>query len=141
MFSDVKTEHGKVDVTEINPPAGFHFGALRFTPPALDGNNDQQSFLATDDVKGLIKLDVSNDKDKMIMLHVYNFQNADQNMQNGNNNDNNNNQGNTGNGDQMNNGNSNQSAAAIIQQIKDLENQINQLQQRILTLFSQLIGM
>ena len=112
MFSDVSTAHGKVDVTEINPPAGYHFGTLRFTPPALDGNNDMQSFLATDDAKGLIKLDVSNDKDKMVMLHVYNFQNS----------------GGT-------NGSSN---SQIIQQIQNDQTQINQLQNQITQLINQL---
>ncbi|MCV0404454.1 MAG: hypothetical protein K5924_12240 [Chloroflexi bacterium] len=56
-----------VTVTEITPPAGFAFGALRFTP----GSGDEASLVSASN--GVIELDTSADDDGMIMLHVYNF--------------------------------------------------------------------
>lgn len=76
-FNGVNADNGKVDVQETIAPQGFHYGALLLTPVQIDMNNDAQSVLATDDAKGLIKLDTTNDKDKVITLHVYNFANSD----------------------------------------------------------------
>lgn len=74
--SNVMTDSGRVRVVENMPPSGFHFGTLRFTPPALDGNNDASSLRDTDPATGTILLDATNDTDKTIMLHVYNFVDA-----------------------------------------------------------------
>ena len=75
-FPNVQTQNGMVDVTETTPPAGFHFGALRFTPSTLAANNDKDSLVSIDHANGIIHLNTSGDTDKMIMLHVYNFQNS-----------------------------------------------------------------
>lgn len=66
---------GVVRVVENYPPAGFHFAVMRFTPPAVDGNNDAVSLRAIDPANGTIILDPMNDADHVIMLHVYNFVN------------------------------------------------------------------
>ncbi|GAC1413946.1 MAG: hypothetical protein NVSMB66_6720 [Candidatus Doudnabacteria bacterium] len=132
-LANVSTAHGKVDVTEVMPPAGFHYGTMRFTPMALDGNNDKQSFLATDDAKGLIKLDVTGDTDKMLMLHVYNFRNDNNNQNNGNINNGNNNENNDQNNDQR-----EHRRTEILSQIQDIENQIIQLGQRLNQLINEL---
>lgn len=75
-FPMVQTSSGKVDITESASPAGFHFGALRFTPTSLAANNDRDSLKSIDSANGIIHLDTTGDTDKMIMLHVYNFHNA-----------------------------------------------------------------
>jgi hypothetical protein len=76
-FNTVSADNGRVEVQETMPPQGYHYGTLLFTPTQVDGNNDGQSLLATDDAKGLIKLDTTNDSDKVITLHVYDFVNSD----------------------------------------------------------------
>ena len=76
-FNTVQADNGKIEVQEVTPPQGYHYGTLLFTPVQVDGNNDKQSLLATDDVKGLIKLDTTADADKVITLHVYDFANSD----------------------------------------------------------------
>jgi hypothetical protein len=76
-FNTVNADNGKVTVQETAPPSGWHYGALLFTPVQVDGNNDPQSLLSVDDVKGLIQLDTTNDTDKIITLHVYDFANSD----------------------------------------------------------------
>jgi hypothetical protein len=63
-------------VVETQAPAGYHFGLLRFTPVALDGNNDSQSLTYLDPQNAEIDLNLVPDTDSMIMLHVYQFQNA-----------------------------------------------------------------
>jgi hypothetical protein len=65
---------GPVTVTESQPPAGYAFGELLFTPTEIDGNNDAASVVSIDRDAGVIELDTTNDEDGMIMLHVYNFQ-------------------------------------------------------------------
>jgi hypothetical protein len=64
-----------ITVTESMSPSGFHFGTLRFTPVALDGNNDASSLTNLDSANGVITLNPVGDTDGMIMLHVYNFPN------------------------------------------------------------------
>ena len=44
-------------------PAGFHFGTLRFTPVALDGNNDSESLKFIDPKTGHMHLNMVADKD------------------------------------------------------------------------------
>lgn len=66
---------GPVTVTETQPPAGYSFGELLTTPPAVAANNDADSIVSVDHKAGVIKLDTTADEDGMIMLHVYNFQN------------------------------------------------------------------
>lgn len=58
---------GQITITETAAPAGFAFGALRFTP----GSGDDASLVSAGE--GVIVLDASADEDGMIMLHVYNF--------------------------------------------------------------------
>ncbi|MCV0404500.1 MAG: hypothetical protein K5924_12470, partial [Chloroflexi bacterium] len=60
-------EDGAVTVTETEAPAGFSFGALRFTP----GSGDDAALISAE--AGVIVLDTTADEDGMIMLHVYNF--------------------------------------------------------------------
>ena len=69
MFEPVQS--GNVTVTE-DPDPNFRFGTLRFTPPVIDKNNDQQSLETFGG--GTIRLNTANDADGKIMLHVYNFQ-------------------------------------------------------------------
>ena len=63
-------------VLETQAPAGYHFGILRFTPVALDGNNDSQDLTNIDPSNGEIDLNAVPDTDGMIMLHVYQFLNT-----------------------------------------------------------------
>ncbi|MBA2263858.1 MAG: CHRD domain-containing protein, partial [Chloroflexi bacterium] len=58
---------GTVTITETAPPAGFSFGALRFTP----GTGDDATLVSASN--GVIRLNITNDADGMVMLHVYNF--------------------------------------------------------------------
>jgi hypothetical protein len=76
-FNTVNADNGKVTVEETTPPAGWHYGALLFTPTQVDNNNDAQSLLAVDAAKGRIQLDTTNDKDSIITLHIYDFANSD----------------------------------------------------------------
>lgn len=119
-FQNVQTETGKIDVREIQAPKGFQFGTVRFTPPVIDGNNDQQSLLAIDSVKGLMKFDASNDTDKMLMLHVYNFVDDKKN------------------GNQGNQSNAAEQRNIIMSEIESLRNQIRDLQTRIARLLEDL---
>lgn len=66
--------NGEVTVTETEPPAGYRFGTLLFTPTEVDGNNDADSLLSLDQDAGVIELDTTADEDGMVMLHVYNFE-------------------------------------------------------------------
>lgn len=66
----------QISVDQTMSPAGFHFGTLRFTPVALDGNNDSESLKFIDPKTGHMHLNMIADKDRMIMLHVYQFMNA-----------------------------------------------------------------
>ena len=68
MFKSVTS--GEVTVHET-PDPDFRFGTLRFTPPAIDKNNDEESLVSFRD--GVIRLDTADDADGMVMLHVYNF--------------------------------------------------------------------
>ncbi len=63
-------EDGAVTITETEAPAGFSFGALRFTP----GSGDSAALISAE--AGVIVLDTTADSDGMIMLHVYNFADA-----------------------------------------------------------------
>ncbi len=65
--------NGAVTVTETEPPTGFEFGELLFTPTEVDGNNDADSLVSIDRDAGVIALDTTADDDGMIMLHIYNF--------------------------------------------------------------------
>ena len=68
--------NGDVTVTESDRPAGFHFGEQLFTPTQIDNNNDAESRVSIDRDAGVIELDTTADEDGMIMLHVYNFEDA-----------------------------------------------------------------
>ncbi len=70
---DFSVPTGPVTVIETSPPAGAHFGAVRFTPPALAPNNDAASLTATYAANGVIVLNTDTDADHSVMLHVYNF--------------------------------------------------------------------
>jgi hypothetical protein len=72
----MSTSGSVINVTENAPPAGFHFGALRFTPPALINNNDAGSLRGIDPVTGSVQLDTANDTDHVVMMHVYDFVNT-----------------------------------------------------------------
>jgi hypothetical protein len=72
--SGIESKNGIVAVKEFDAPEGFKFGTLKFTPSAIDGNNDAESLRKINRGQGRIELDVSNDKDNTIMLHIYNFQ-------------------------------------------------------------------
>ncbi len=69
----VLADDGRIDVRETMPPSGFKFGTVRFTPTVLNGNNDQDALVSTNTSQGLLKLNMTNDTDGSIMLHVYNF--------------------------------------------------------------------
>lgn len=64
---------GNVTVTEIAAPPGARFGTVRLTPPAL---SDDAAIGLSFTKAGVISFDSSKDGDKMVMLHVYNFQAA-----------------------------------------------------------------
>lgn len=65
---------GQVTITETDPPAGYTFGELLFTPSVIDDNNDADSLVSIDRDAGIIELDTTADEDGVIMLHVYNFE-------------------------------------------------------------------
>ena len=67
-------ENGPITVTETQPPAGYEFGTVLFTPTEIDNNNDADSLASLDRDAGVIELDTSADEDGMVMLHVYNFE-------------------------------------------------------------------
>lgn len=128
-FKNMKADNGRVEVTETDPPTGFRFGTVRFTPTEVDGNNDAQSLLATDEVQGRMQLDLTNDTDKSVMLHVYNFRtdNASHDMSHG---------STTMHMDHsdMNHSNSGieKEISAVKQQIRDLENRLKELHKQLM---------
>ena len=63
---------GPVTIRQRVPPRGTRFGALRFTPVELGGNNDRDTLEGY--AGGRINLNLSADRDRMVMLHIYNFQ-------------------------------------------------------------------
>ncbi len=63
---------GKVTVEQLVAPRGTSFGTLRFTPVELDGNNDRETLEGYGN--GQMALKLSADRDRTVMLHVYNFQ-------------------------------------------------------------------
>ncbi len=66
-----------VNIQETQAPTGFHFGTLRFTPVILDGNNDSETLTSIDPASGRIDVNVTPDKDGMVMLHIYQFMNLE----------------------------------------------------------------
>lgn len=112
-FPNTMADNARVEVTATKPASGFKFGTIRFTPPELIANNDEKSLLGTDDAQGRIQLDLTNDMDKKIMIHVYNFRTD---------------MGNSMNGEMM----STTTERSVI------VNQIRSLQQQILSLFSKI---
>lgn len=67
--------NGPITITETQPPDGYRFGEVLFTPSEIDDNNDADSLVSVDREAGVIELDTTADEDGMVMLHVYNFQN------------------------------------------------------------------
>lgn len=130
-FPNVRADNGRVEVTESQPPAGFRFGALRFTPPELSANNDKASLLGIDEAQGRIQLDMTNDTDKKIMLHVYNFRTGTGSMDNGN-------SGGNGGGNMNGGTGTSTDRAAIVNQINSLEQQIHAILAQIQALLAQL---
>ena len=65
-----------VNITENMQPTGFHFGTIRFTPNDLSPNNDAQNLVGIHATSGTVMLDMKNDTDGMVMLHIYDFKNA-----------------------------------------------------------------
>jgi hypothetical protein len=72
--SGIQSTNGNISITETDAPDGFKFGALKFTPSVIDGNNDAKSLVGINRGLGRIKLNVSGDTDNSLMLHIYNFQ-------------------------------------------------------------------
>lgn len=64
---------GETTVVETAAPAGARFGTVRLTPPELSDDAVIGLGFTSD---GTITFDSSLDEDAMVMLHVYNFQNA-----------------------------------------------------------------
>ncbi len=126
-FPNTYADNGRVEVTEVAPPAGYKFGTVRFTPSVIDGNNDATSLINIDDVQGRIQLDMARDTDKTVMLHVYNFRTGAA-IENGNE---------TGNGN-MGNGSMTPTRGEIISQINSLQTQIQGLFAQILALLAQI---
>lgn len=110
-IGQIMARNGRVEVTESAPPAGFHFGTIRFTPPILDNNNDEESLVNTNENQGRFKLDMTNDMDKTVMVHVYNFRNQNE---------------------------ATEGRSGIISRINLLQQQIQSLSTQIQTLLSQL---
>ena len=73
-LSGIQSTDGRVVINEYDSPTGFKFGALKFTPSVIDGNNDAESLVKINRGQGRITLDIDNDADDSIMLHIYNFQ-------------------------------------------------------------------
>ncbi len=65
----------QVTVNETNPSPNSHFGAVLFTPDQIAPNNDDQDLIGTTS-SGVMNFNLASDTDKMIMLHVFNIQNA-----------------------------------------------------------------
>jgi len=68
----VSTSSPAITVMETKPPAGYAFGALRFTPSEIDGNNDATDLVSINST-GTINLNMASDTDGSVMLHIYNF--------------------------------------------------------------------
>lgn len=126
-FKNMKADNGRVEVTETDPPAGFKFGTVRFTPTEVDGNNDAQSLLATDEVQGRMQLDLTNDTDQMVMLHVYNFRTDDES-------DESEDMSHGSSTMDMNHSNSGieKEISAVKQQIRDLEHRLKELHKQLM---------
>lgn len=65
-----------VEVTENEPPSGYLFGTVLFTPEALRQNNDADSLISVStstNGTGTINLNTASDTDNVIMLHVFDF--------------------------------------------------------------------
>ncbi|MDQ2941380.1 MAG: DUF11 domain-containing protein [Chloroflexota bacterium] len=70
MWSGLK--EGITTITELNPPSGYRYGALEFTPQDLHPNTDAQSLISAGN--GVIVLDTRLPHHQSdVMLHVYNF--------------------------------------------------------------------
>jgi hypothetical protein len=67
-------QNGHVTIRETDPPAGYEFGELLFTPTVIDGNNDADTLASLGRDSGVISLDTAADEDGTIMLHIYNFE-------------------------------------------------------------------
>ncbi|MBA3733381.1 hypothetical protein H0W91_03335 [Patescibacteria group bacterium] len=114
-----------VNVKETMAPAGFHFGIIRFTPVVLDGNNDSESLSSIDSSTGRVDLNVTPDKNGMVMLHIYQFMNSSTTS----------NTDTTGNtGTTTGNTTDNQSFHNFL---NDLQVQINKLREQILLILNQ----
>jgi hypothetical protein len=70
MWSSLK--EGITTITELNPPSGYRYGALEFTPQDLHPNTDAESLISAGN--GVIVLDTRLPHHQSdVMLHVFNF--------------------------------------------------------------------
>ena len=59
---------------ELDLNHGTHrFGSIEFTPDSIMENDDEQALVSFED--GVVNLDTTQDNDSSIMVHVYNFEN------------------------------------------------------------------
>ena len=66
---------GVTTLTQTMAPVGTRFGAMQFTPAALNNNVDDSTSKISINANG-VTIDSTLTPDPMIMLHIYNFQNV-----------------------------------------------------------------
>ncbi len=67
---------GDVSVVETFHEGEHEFGTVRFTPAALDPDDDSRTLIGFDRETSTVNIDTSLDDDGMVMLHIYNFDTA-----------------------------------------------------------------
>jgi len=67
---------GEVTVVETFHEGEHEFGTVRFTPAALDPDDDSRTLVDFQSPDPTVNIDTSLDDDAMVMLHIYNFDTA-----------------------------------------------------------------
>ena len=76
FYSISGVAEGDVSVVETLGPGEHEFGTVRFTPAALDPDDDSRTLIDFSRETSTVNIDTSLDDDDMVMLHIYNFDTA-----------------------------------------------------------------
>jgi len=71
-----RVAEGDVTVVETFHEGEHEFGTVRFTPAALDPDDDSRTLLGFDRATSTVNIDTSLGGDDSVMLHIYNFDTA-----------------------------------------------------------------
>ncbi|MES2471182.1 MAG: hypothetical protein V4526_03045 [Patescibacteria group bacterium] len=120
VIDDIDIQDGNqlIEITETQAGEGRRFGAVRFTPNAVSANTDANALVSVNESLGRVRLNLANDTNGEVMLHVYNFVEEDD--------DNGNGTTTPPRGDR-----DNRKRQVILRQIESLESHIRAIQQRI----------